>query len=98
MTFIQEPRSNELTVTEFYDALKVTNKEYSAMSWGGFNLFGDRKSIAELGRLMNKESFIKPLQDRLKETQDRLKEVQDQFDEVKKLYNTLFYKAYYDPK
>jgi hypothetical protein len=70
MTSTQEPRSNELTVSEFYDALKATDKEFSATSWGGFNLFGDRKSINELNRLINIESFIKPLHERIKSQQD----------------------------
>jgi hypothetical protein len=65
MTYTQEPKANELTVSEHYDALNATDKEYAAISWGGFNLFGDRKSIKEVERLMHRESHIKPLQDRI---------------------------------
>lgn len=72
MNYIQEPRENEMKVGDFYDALNATNKEYAALSWNGFNLWGDRKSIKEVNRLIHKESFIEPLQNRLKETQDRL--------------------------
>ncbi len=35
------------------DALLAANVPYSGMSWGGFNLFGDDKSIKELRRLQH---------------------------------------------
>lgn len=41
----------EATPNDFHDALKSMNKDYSALSWAGFNLFGDEKSIQELKRL-----------------------------------------------
>lgn len=33
------------TVSRIYDALKVADIEFSALSTGGFNIFGDRKSV-----------------------------------------------------
>jgi hypothetical protein len=82
MTSTPELRSNELTVAEFYDALNATDKEYMAMSWGGFNLFGDRLSIKELSRLQWKESFIKPLQNRLDEYMAETRRLEDRIDEL----------------
>jgi hypothetical protein len=68
----QEPKQGgPLTVTGFYDALNKTDKEYSAISWGGFNLFGSRKDIQEVQRLLNKESYVKPLQDLIQLYKDR---------------------------
>lgn len=67
MIYTQEPRANDLTPGEFWDALSATNKEFASVSWDGFMLFGDRKSVSEVSRLMHKESFIKPLQNRIDE-------------------------------
>ena len=39
------------TVNDFYDALR--HLEHSGMSWSGFNVFGDDKSIKEVKRLTN---------------------------------------------
>jgi hypothetical protein len=52
-----------------YEAAKEMGAELSALSWGGFNLFGDDKSIKELQRLMHAESRMKALQQRLDEMQ-----------------------------
>lgn len=46
------------TPGQFYEALKVANLEHSAMSWGGFNLFGDQKSIKELQRIQNEAANV----------------------------------------
>jgi hypothetical protein len=53
MTSTPEPRSNELSVLDMYEALQVKNKEFDSISWGGFNLFGDHKSIQEVRRLLH---------------------------------------------
>lgn len=42
-----------------YEAAKKLDAEISAMSWNGFNLFGDKKSINELERLMYCEVRLK---------------------------------------
>jgi hypothetical protein len=47
----QEAQKPEGSASQFYTALNAANFEYSAMSWSGFNVFGDRKSINEVGRL-----------------------------------------------
>jgi hypothetical protein len=73
-----------LDVSGFYDALNKTEKEYSATSWGGFNLWGDRKSIDELHRLMWKESFIKPLHDRIENQQNIITELKEKLDEAER--------------
>ena len=81
MTSTPELRSNELTPEGFWDALCMTDKGFAGISWGGFNLFGDRKSIAELSRLMHQESFIKPLQDRIDLMQRRINELEARLDQ-----------------
>lgn len=39
--------------------------DMSGVSWGGFNLFGDRNSIDEVQRLLRTEARVNALQDRL---------------------------------
>jgi hypothetical protein len=41
----------EVTSSDIYDALNTLDKDYSSMSWNGFHLFGDKRSIDELKRL-----------------------------------------------
>lgn len=41
------------TASDIYGALNTAGLAYSAMSWSGFNLFGDQPSIDELKRLQN---------------------------------------------
>jgi len=48
-----------------FQAAKELNAEISGMSWNGFNLFGDRRSIRELERLMNCEARMLALEIRL---------------------------------
>jgi len=38
-----------------WDAAKALDTDLSGMSWNGFNVAGDRKSIDEVRRLMNAE-------------------------------------------
>lgn len=45
--------ANEIPAHRFHAALTAADLEYAGMSWGGFNLFGDRKSIAEAQRLQH---------------------------------------------
>lgn len=49
---------------KFHDALTSANLEYASLSWGGFNLFGDRKSIDEAKHLQheagNVEVYYRP--------------------------------------
>ena len=54
-------------VMAVYDAAKKAGVELSAISWNGFNLFGDKKSIDEVERLMNMEARAIVLQTRLNE-------------------------------
>jgi hypothetical protein len=35
----------------------------TGLSWGGFNLFGDRKSVEEVQRLLRTEARVNALQD-----------------------------------
>lgn len=48
------------TASDFYDALNAMGRDYSAMSWSGFNLFGDEKSVAELRRLEHEANAVVP--------------------------------------
>lgn len=58
-------------VSLVFDAAKELGAELSAVSWNGFNLFGDRKSIDELKRLMHTEARVDALVSRLKEYEAR---------------------------
>lgn len=37
--------------------------DMTGLSWGGFNLFGDRKSVEEVQRLLRTEARVNALQD-----------------------------------
>jgi len=45
-------------ITAIYDALNKAALTYSAMSWSGFNLVGDKKSIDKLTSLVHHENSI----------------------------------------
>lgn len=51
---------------EFYEALKEAGLEHSVMSWSGFNVFGDHKSIEEARRLLNLAGTVPELRMLLK--------------------------------
>ncbi len=42
-----------------WEAAKILDSEISGLSWNGFNIAGDRKSIDEVRRLMNQEDKLK---------------------------------------
>lgn len=48
-------------VSRVYDTVKALNVEMSAVSWAGFNLFGDAASIKELQRLMGEADRLASL-------------------------------------
>lgn len=43
---------------EFYKALDAAKLKYAASSWGGFNLFGDIRSIEELSRIRHEAGIV----------------------------------------
>lgn len=45
-----------------WDAAKVLDTDLSGMSWSGFNIAGDSKSIDEVRRLMNAEDRCRSLE------------------------------------
>lgn len=51
--------------TAVFEAAKRLDSDISGMSWGGFNLFGDRRSIRELERLLTLDSHVAALRGRL---------------------------------
>jgi hypothetical protein len=53
---------SEITAAELHNALIFSGKEYSALSWNGFNVFGDAKSIAEIKRLIYAKDRLKSLE------------------------------------
>lgn len=60
-------------VIKIHDALTAAGLEYSALSWGGFNLFGDEKSIEEAKRLLhNSDSRMPALEIELRQTRSLL--------------------------
>lgn len=61
-----ELNKDSRTITnKILDALSKEDVEYTGMSWGGFNLFGDDKSIKEVRRLVNVEARVESLEKRL---------------------------------
>lgn len=42
-----------ITIAKIHNSLSKENIEYSAISWNGFNIVGDEKSIKEVKRLMH---------------------------------------------
>lgn len=57
---------------KFHDAFQAANIEYSGMSWDGFNLFGDRRSIDEARRLRHEAEKVSALQTQLIEARAAL--------------------------
>lgn len=53
-------------VSAIHRALTAANVPHSAMSWGGFNLFGDSKSIQELGRLIHEVGRLQAIIDTMR--------------------------------
>jgi len=47
----------------FINALNAAKLEYSALSWSGMNVFGDRKSIEEVKRLTQVENYVTALRE-----------------------------------
>jgi hypothetical protein len=60
-----------VNASEFHDALKAAGRSYSALSWNGFNVFGDETSIAEVRRLLHQDDVVGCLRDELIETRRR---------------------------
>lgn len=58
--------STRVAAAEVHGALKASGLEYSALSWGGFNIFGDGASIQEVTRLIHVEGRAKALEEMLK--------------------------------
>jgi hypothetical protein len=44
-----------------YDALASARVSFSAMSWNGFNVYGDEASIKEVGRLQHQDYVVECL-------------------------------------
>lgn len=53
------------SANEFHKALAEAGLEYSNVSWNGFNVFGDEKSIAEVKRLRSIATKVELLEKRL---------------------------------
>src|SRR3954468_7585737 len=56
---------SDATPSDFY--ARLDGLQFSALSWNGFNLFGDSKSIEEVRRLMFQEARANALEQRLRE-------------------------------
>jgi hypothetical protein len=61
-----------MTAQEMHAALTASGKEYSAMSWSGFNVFGDAASIKEIARLQHVADSAPARERALREEIDRL--------------------------
>lgn len=57
----------EVSTFDLHSILLAARVEYSALSWNGFNLVGDAKSIAEVKRLIGVEARVNALEQRLSE-------------------------------
>lgn len=58
---------NESAV-KFHAALTAANLEYAGMSWGGFNLFGDRESVQKACRMRHDAETLPIIRDQLVDT------------------------------
>ena len=54
---------------EFHKALADAGLQYSGLSWSGFAVFGDERSIAEVKRLQHLAGMVPDLQKQLAEAQ-----------------------------
>jgi hypothetical protein len=54
-----------MTAAKFHDALQKSGLQYAAMSWGGYNVFGDKASIDEIKRLHHLAGTVPALRDEL---------------------------------
>lgn len=52
--------SETIPANRFHDALSAANIEYAGLSWGGFNLFGERRSVDEAKRLLHNSDSVLP--------------------------------------
>jgi|AmaraimetP72IA01_FD_contig_41_595037_length_577_multi_3_in_0_out_0_2 hypothetical protein len=57
------------TANEFHKALADAGLQYSGLSWSGFAVFGDERSIAEVKRLQHLAGMVPDLQKQLAEAQ-----------------------------
>ncbi len=57
-----------------WEAAKILDSEISGLSWSGFNIAGDRKSLDEVRRLMNQEDRLKWFELHYKSLIDELSE------------------------
>jgi len=61
---------------DFHLALERAGLEYSGMSWGGFNVFGDNKSIREVQRLQHLAGQVPQLRELIDDLQTTLQELE----------------------
>lgn len=60
------PETTDDMHRRLWDAATATGLEFAALSWGGFNIIGDRQSIDEVRRLFNADALVDALRARLK--------------------------------
>lgn len=58
-------KPDERPPADLYDVLAASGAPYSALSWGGFNLFGDAKSIIEAQRILHSDGILPAIRDEL---------------------------------
>lgn len=63
----KQPLSTDKGISAIYAAAKQLDASLTAMSWSGFNIVGDRKSIDEVSRLMFEEVRFKAYRKRVEE-------------------------------
>ncbi len=66
-----------------WEAAKILDSEISGLSWSGFNIAGDRKSIDEVRRLMNQEDRLKWFELHYKSLIDELSEARTEVKNLK---------------
>lgn len=49
--------THELSAVAMHAALSAANLSYSALSWNGFNVFGNDESVAEIKRLQDEAHY-----------------------------------------
>jgi hypothetical protein len=72
---------------KMYDALRKVDFEYSAMSWGGMNIFGDTKSINYVRNAVHyyeqREGFVRYYQENINALNAKIQELTDKLNKIK---------------
>lgn len=73
---LRERGQPDTAAHKFIDALNAANLEYSGLSWSGFNVFGDSKSIEKVKHLTQVENYVTALREEIQRLRVKLEDRQ----------------------